>query len=315
MKYSKRVESLFLQKYYTYNPAVTYRKEWWLVRNVISSKKARLFKVPHSTIDRPAKAIVVDASECIIHSGDWPLDVVFHAWLRNVVNLRYLISNWNTANKRGGLKHSDMFQYTSKDEVWEDVKRVLERETRREHKKLLKASGAKLVHKSKNHFIYKLLTYEGAVVLGKSTRWCISSTYKPDVGRSTFNDYQERSDMFVIIDRRTNEKWCTLYSKHKGYMIKLCNNEGGRFDFKKKITGFNQKDDEIEEKQLFLAIKGITEEGREEEFLREVFERHASPRESDFVHSEQISAGSMRYDYQEVDRYGMRDAGSVIGDL
>lgn len=321
MKYSKRVESLFLQKFYINDTTnqigvgITYRKGWWLVKNVISPKRVRLFRIPH-----PSQTVtiepIVDAGECILNLGDWPLDVSLHAWLRNIVNLRGLIRNWNLAKKKGGLKHSDMFQYTTKEEVWSDISHVLGRETRREHKRLLKASGVKPVHKSKNHFIYKLLTYGGAVVLGKNTKWCISSTFDPSVGRKTFNDYSQRSDMFVIIDRRTNEKWCTLYPKQLRRRFEvLFKYPEVPYKPKKKITGFNQKDVEIEEKQLFLAIKGIAEDGRDEEFLREIFERHASSASCESVHSEQTSAVSMRYDNQAEPGYGMRDHGVAIGAL
>lgn len=315
MKYSKRTQELFLQRFYVpqnnIGQAVCYHNEWCSVKKVISVKQVRLAKIPQLAKTDPSQPIV-DACECRLHYDIQSLYDTLSVWIRNNFNCT-LISNWNTAKKKGGLKHSDMFQYTTKEEVWEDVRRVLGRETRREHKKILKASGVKLVHKTNTHSIFKLLTYEGAVVLGKNTKWCISSTYKPDVGRSTFNDYSQRSDMFVIIDRRTNEKWCVLFSRDARRHSILVNLLGVRPIFKKKITGFNQKDVEIEEKQLFLAIKGIAEEGREEEFLREVFERYASPVSCESVHSEVISMRMGMDAGLEVDRYGMRDRMRAAG--
>lgn len=330
MKYSKRVESLFLQKFYvpqkipgsqltasSTGPSVTYRKEWWLVKNVISPKKVRLFKVPHPEQKTTIEPVVEDAGECILHQGDWPLDVILYAWLRNVVNLRYLISLWNAAKKKGGLKHSDMFQYTTKEEVWDDVKRVLGRQSRREHKRLLKASGIKPVHQTKTHSILKLLTYEGATILGKNTKWCIASTTDGEMGRKTFNDYKDRYDMFVIIDRRSNEKWCLLYQKESIWMNShfVIAKQIYPIAFKKKITGFNQKDEEIEEKQLFFDISGGEGWQTLGKFLREIFERHASSASCESVHSEQTSAVSMRYDNQAEPGYGMRDHGVAIGAL
>lgn len=83
--------------------------------------------------------------------------------------------------------------------------------------------------------------------------------------------------MFVIIDRKTNEKWGVLFSKPLKrkfeILFKYPLSSELLYKHKRKITVFNQKDEEIEEKQLFLAINDL---GLDEEKLREMFEKHGS---------------------------------------
>ena len=100
-------------------------------------------------------------------------------------------------------KLKPIMDYQTPDELEDDILKIINSgyKSRSDLDKLAR-DASEQVYKSRNYLVLKINDYIAARKYGKNTRWCISANLYPD----TFNDYNERSDCYFIIDRKSNEK-------------------------------------------------------------------------------------------------------------
>ena len=106
-------------------------------------------------------------------------------------------------NKRA-FEQKDINQYTV-DELYNAVKQIEDQEdsalTNRQIKAQVK-QGAEKVLETENVLVITPKTKAAAQYYGKGTRWCTSA-----IKNNAFDYYNERGPLYIIIDKKTNEKF------------------------------------------------------------------------------------------------------------
>lgn len=98
------------------------------------------------------------------------------------------------------MLHNDIFRYASWKELRDDMLKAELHSSKRSVSKLAKTAGLKCVINNSKMKVYHILTYEGACIIGKGTRWCISGTDDPKY-QVTWNRYNNHSAIFVVVEK------------------------------------------------------------------------------------------------------------------
>lgn len=129
--------------------------------------------------------------------------------------------------RQNKTKHRDIFQYASEMEIMQDINAALAKASKRELRRADK-TGAKKVFENEVVTVRHITTYEAAVIYGKGTKWCVSSTEtRPGspmpIGRMYFNHYTSEGNLYYLLCKPGAEKIdITLRSLfNKPYKIKL----------------------------------------------------------------------------------------------
>lgn len=126
-----------------------------------------------------------------------PSTVTFDEFYKQV---RTQLSTFNRYVKSGvPMLHTDIFSYSSWKELRDDMSKAELHSSKRATKRLAKADGLKCVISNSKMKVYHVLTYEGACIIGKGTRWCISGT-DPKC-QLTWNRYSNHSAIFVVVEK------------------------------------------------------------------------------------------------------------------
>ena len=106
-------------------------------------------------------------------------------------------------NKRA-FEQKDINQYTV-DELYNAVKQIEDQENSALTNRQIKAQvkqGAEKVLDTDRVLVIHPKTMESAQYYGKGTRWCTSA-----INNNVFDNYNERGPLYIIIDKKTNEKF------------------------------------------------------------------------------------------------------------
>lgn len=129
--------------------------------------------------------------------------------------------------RQNKTKHRDIFQYASEMDIMQDINAALAKASKRELRKADK-TGAKKVFENEMVIVRHIITHEAAVIYGKGTKWCVSSTEtRPGspmpIGRMYFNHYTSEGNLYYLLCKPGAEKLgITLRSLfNKPYQIKL----------------------------------------------------------------------------------------------
>ena len=128
----------------------------------------------------------------------WPSTVTFDEFYKQV---RTKLSTFNRYVKSGvPMLYNDIFRYSSWKELRDDMSKAELYSSKRSARRLAKAAGLKCVFSNSKMNVYHILTYEGACIIGKGTRWCISGTDDPKY-QVTWNRYNNHSAIFVVVEK------------------------------------------------------------------------------------------------------------------
>lgn len=129
--------------------------------------------------------------------------------------------------RQNKTKHRDIFQYASEMDIMQDINAALAKPSKRELRRADK-KGAKKVFENNIVTVRHITTYEAAVIYGKGTKWCVSSTEtRPGspvpIGRLYFNHYTSDGNLYYLLCKPGAEKLdLTMRSLfNKPYQIKL----------------------------------------------------------------------------------------------
>lgn len=129
--------------------------------------------------------------------------------------------------RQNKTKHRDIFQYASEMDIMQDINAAIAKASKREMRKADK-TGAKKVFENEVITVRHITTYEAAVIYGKGTKWCVSSTetrpgYPMSIGRMYFNHYTSEGNLYYLLCKPGAEKLdITLRSLfNKPHQIKL----------------------------------------------------------------------------------------------
>lgn len=98
------------------------------------------------------------------------------------------------------MLHNDIFRYSSWKDLRDDMMKAELHSSKRVTRNLTKSAGLKCVISTSKMKVFHVLTYEGACIIGKGTRWCISGTDDPKY-RTTWNRYNNHSAIFVVVEK------------------------------------------------------------------------------------------------------------------
>lgn len=103
------------------------------------------------------------------------------------------------------LEVKDINKYASLRDLYAALKPLEDTEVvsnNKKEKELLKTGAKKLID-SPQLTMYRVLNKEGAVLLGRGTRWCTAAT----TSENMFDEYNSEGPLFVVIDKTHNEKF------------------------------------------------------------------------------------------------------------
>ena len=138
-------------------------------------------------------------------------------------------------NKIKDLNYKDIYKLIKRDP--NEVKSYIDSfKSNRDRSASTKQYGAKLLYSYKEWNVYRITTYDAAVLYGKNTKWCISGRYPQYEGRGEyyFYDYIESKNLdggyyFFINKLNATEKYCILQdvNKHIRFIWDSADNELG----------------------------------------------------------------------------------------
>ena len=106
--------------------------------------------------------------------------------------------------------HRDIFQYASEMEILQDINAARAKTSKREMRKADK-TGAKKVFENEFVTVRHITTYEAAVIYGKGTKWCVSSTETKTgspmpIGKMYFKHYTSDGNLYYLLCKPGAEK-------------------------------------------------------------------------------------------------------------
>lgn len=112
--------------------------------------------------------------------------------------------------RQNKTKHRDIFQYTSEMEIMQDINAALAKASKREMRKANK-TGAKKAFENELVTVRHITTYEAAVIYGKGTKWCVSSTETRSgsttpIGKLYFREYTKEGNLYYLMCKPGAEK-------------------------------------------------------------------------------------------------------------
>lgn len=119
-------------------------------------------------------------------------------------------------NKISDSEYKDIYKLIKKEP--NEVKKYIDDvQSKRALRKANKSSGANLIYSDNNWNVYRITTYDAAMIYGAGTKWCISGHYGE--GEYNFNKYIERYNLdngyyFYLSKNDPNEKYCILQNKN-----------------------------------------------------------------------------------------------------
>jgi hypothetical protein len=121
-----------------------------------------------------------------------------------------IIDSFIPLMRQNKTKHRDIFQYTSESDILQDINAALAKSSKREMRRADK-TGAKKVFENELVVVRRITTYEAAVIYGKGTKWCVSSTETKKgspmpIGRMYFNHYTADGNLYYLLCKPGAEK-------------------------------------------------------------------------------------------------------------
>jgi len=124
-------------------------------------------------------------------------------------------------NKIKDSNYKDIYKLIRRDP--DEVKAYIDSfKSNRDRNVSAKQSGAKLLYSDNEWNVYKITTYDAAVIYGKNTKWCITGRYPQSEGKGEyyFNNYIESENLdggyyFFISKNDATEKYCVLQDVDK----------------------------------------------------------------------------------------------------
>ena len=124
-------------------------------------------------------------------------------------------------NKISNPEYKDVYKLIKKDP--NVVKDYIDHfKSSRDMRAKSKEMGAKLIYSDDNWNVYRITTYDAAVLYGKNTKWCITGKYpgSEKYGEDYFNDYIKDYNLdggyyFYINKHDPNLKYCVLQDRNK----------------------------------------------------------------------------------------------------
>lgn len=112
--------------------------------------------------------------------------------------------------RQNKTKHRDIFQYASEMDIMQDINAALAKASKNEMRKVDK-TGARRAFENELVSVRHITTYEAAVIYGKGTKWCVSSTEtRPGsptpIGKLYFKEYTKEGNLYYLLCKPGAEK-------------------------------------------------------------------------------------------------------------
>lgn len=141
--------------------------------------------------------------------------------LRDFLGDEYYYKYSLIKNKIKDSDYKDIYKLIRRDP--DEVKAYIDSfKSNRDRNVSAKQSGAKLIYSDTDWNVYKITTYDAAVIYGKNTRWCIAGRYPQSEGKGEhyFNSYIKSENLdggyyFFINKHDAAEKYCVLQDVDK----------------------------------------------------------------------------------------------------
>lgn len=140
--------------------------------------------------------------------------------LNNFLGDEYYSKYNKIKNKIKDPEYKDIYRLIKKepDEVKDYIDNIQSKTDKRRESKL----GAKKLYEDSDWIVYKIITYESAVLYGKNTKWCITGNYQghEERGEKYFygyiHDYNLDGGYYFYINKHDpTEKYCILQNTNK----------------------------------------------------------------------------------------------------
>ena len=140
--------------------------------------------------------------------------------LNNFLGDEYYNKYKSIKSKIKDSEYKDIYKIIKKDP--DEVKKYIDNIKSNTDKRLSNKSGAKKLYEDSEWIVYRITTYEAAVLYGKNTKWCITGRYNghEELGEEYFHDYINDYNLdggyyFYISKKDPSEKYCILQDKDK----------------------------------------------------------------------------------------------------
>ena len=137
--------------------------------------------------------------------------------LNNFLGDEYYNKYNSIKNKITDNEYKDIYKIIKKDP--DEVKKYIDNIKSNTDKRRSNKSGAKLIYQDDLWKVYRITTYEAAVLYGKNTKWCIAGRYNghEDRGEYYFNSYIYSNNLdggyYFYIKNDSKTKYCLLRTK------------------------------------------------------------------------------------------------------
>lgn len=138
--------------------------------------------------------------------------------LLNFLGQEYYDKYNNIKNKIKDPEYKDIYKLIKKDP--EEVVNFIDNFQSKSDKRNLEKEGAKLLYNKDGWKVYKITTYEAAVIYGRNTKWCITGNYPghEERGQHYFDSYIHNYDLdggYYFYIKSNDEKYCILKQTNK----------------------------------------------------------------------------------------------------
>jgi hypothetical protein len=129
--------------------------------------------------------------------------------------LRYALSDFH--DKKALFPNKDISQFKTLSDL-EDAVDSLKGQAPSKKKEVqkIKTEGADKVYEDDKCVLLRLKTKQAACYYGRGTKWCTAAT-DADGEKNMFDSYNEDSPLFVLIDKKTNDKY-QLHASTRQFM-------------------------------------------------------------------------------------------------
>ena len=153
--------------------------------------------------------------ESLVYEGKQDQEI-----LNNFLGDEYYNKYNSIKNKITDNEYKDIYKLIQKDP--DEVKDYIDNIKSNTDKRRKNKSGAKKLYEDSDWIVYRITTYEAAVLYGKNTKWCITGRYNghEEHGEEYFYDYIDDYNLdggyyFYISKKDPSEKYCILQDKDK----------------------------------------------------------------------------------------------------
>ncbi len=114
----------------------------------------------------------------------------------------------------------DINQIKSSDQLKNIVNKIFNIKTKREKRKdeekyLINNNLAEIIYEDSRTKFVKINSYTAGCFYGIGTKWCISTTDEENKGKSYFDYYSKKGDLYVIIDKNKSKKYLVSFAAKK----------------------------------------------------------------------------------------------------